>query len=124
MKKKQTTKSYKITFSLQEKSFINVHETKRLELFILLPYFPQENYDPMFKKKVYSAPVLTADQVRSGAVPSEKVVRVEYSTKDSFKRQAKLLGIMDDFKVGVQSWLFSYSDRNSSGSDGGSSSSR
>ena len=102
MKKKQTTKSYKITFSLQEKSFINVHETKRLELFILLPYFPQENYDPMFKKKVYSAPVLTADQVRSGAVPSEKVVRVEYSTKDSFKRQAKLLGIMDDFKVGVQ----------------------
>ncbi|KAK3733608.1 hypothetical protein RRG08_056963 [Elysia crispata] len=66
-----------------------------------LSYLLKENYDPMFKKKVYSAPVLTADQVRSGAVATEKVVRVEYTGKDSFKRQAKLLGIMDDFKAGV-----------------------
>ncbi|GFS10954.1 alpha-1,3-mannosyl-glycoprotein 2-beta-N-acetylglucosaminyltransferase [Elysia marginata] len=66
-----------------------------------LSYLLKANYDPMFHKKVYSAPVLTANQVRSGELSAEKVVRVEYTGKDNFKRQAKLLGIMDDFKAGV-----------------------
>lgn len=66
-----------------------------------LSHLLKENYDPMFRKKVYSAPMLTASQVRTGDLPMEKVVRVEYTGKDSFKRQAKQLGIMDDFKAGV-----------------------
>ncbi|KAK6958557.1 alpha-1 3-mannosyl-glycoprotein 2-beta-N-acetylglucosaminyltransferase, partial [Biomphalaria glabrata] len=58
-------------------------------------------YDEMFIKKVYSSPLLTGQQVKSGEQPQDKVVRVEYNGKDSFKKLAKLLGIMDDFKAGV-----------------------
>lgn len=62
----------------------------------------QEKYDEIFTKKVYSAPALTGNEVKNGERSSDTVVRVEYTDKESFKRLAKALGIMDDFKVGVQ----------------------
>ncbi|BFZ26096.1 hypothetical protein BsWGS_29135 [Bradybaena similaris] len=66
-----------------------------------LSYLEKNKYDETFTKMVYSAPLLTAEEVRSGAQPTSTVVRVEYTNKDSFKRVAALLGIMDDFKAGV-----------------------
>ena len=53
----------------------------------------------MFSKKVYSAPLMSGYDVKKGSSPNEKVVRVEYTDKVTFKKLAKLLGIMDDFKV-------------------------
>ena len=59
----------------------------------------QEIYDEQFVKTVYSAPLLTIGQAVSGALSEYRAVRVQYSDKQSFKTQAKQLGIMDDFKV-------------------------
>ncbi|KAK7497760.1 hypothetical protein BaRGS_00010894, partial [Batillaria attramentaria] len=66
-----------------------------------LSYLQKEQYDADFVKIVYGAPVLSASEVVSGVRPEEKVVRVQYANKDEFKRSAKTLGIMDDFKAGV-----------------------
>ncbi|XP_005113078.2 alpha-1,3-mannosyl-glycoprotein 2-beta-N-acetylglucosaminyltransferase [Aplysia californica] len=66
-----------------------------------LSYLEKPQYDEMFAKKIYSAPLLTAAEVTKGDRPNETVVRVEYTNKDSFKKLAKALGIMDDFKAGV-----------------------
>ena len=49
--------------------------------------------------EVYSAPVLSATEVVNGLRPEEKTVRVQYATKEEFKRFSKQLGIMEDFKV-------------------------
>lgn len=66
----------------------------------------QENYDVEWVKKVYGSPSVTLQQLQRSEIPSEGSVRVTYSTKDGFKKTAKALGLMDDFKV-----LFEYSDR-------------
>lgn len=59
----------------------------------------QEQYDSDFVKTVYETPPLSAEEVFGGLHPEESAVRVQYTTKDDFKRIAKMLGIMDDFKV-------------------------
>ena len=59
----------------------------------------QEQYDVDYVCKVYSKPLLVLPQVLAHHQPEEKTVRVEYTDKDGFKKQAKLLGIMDDLKV-------------------------
>ena len=46
----------------------------------------QTNYDEMFTKKVYSAPLMSGYDVKKGVSPNEKVVRVEYTDKASFKK--------------------------------------
>lgn len=51
-------------------------------------------------KEVYGAILLPVSEAVSGQKPEEKKVRVQYNSKDEFKRFAKALGIMDDFKVG------------------------
>lgn len=66
-----------------------------------LSYLAKEIYDEQFVKTVYSAPLLTIGQAVSGALSEYRAVRVQYSDKQSFKTQAKQLGIMDDFKSGV-----------------------
>ena len=86
-------------------------------------YFPpsnsQENYDNSFLKTVYGAPLLTVNQVLQGSMSQYRVVRVQYTDKQTFKQYANLLGIMDDLKVKkpikISSWrkfflssLFSY----------------
>lgn len=60
---------------------------------------PQDQYDPMFRQEVYGAPAMGAIDAKNGAKPELTMVRVEYNNKDSFKKLAKQLGIMDDFKV-------------------------
>ena len=54
----------------------------------------------MFVEAVYSATLVTLEQVLYKNLPGDHMaVRVEYTDKESFKRLAKALGIMDDLKV-------------------------
>ena len=72
----------------------------------------QSNYDETFAKTVYGAPLLTLSQVLTGAQPEHRTVRVQYSDKQSFKTQAKALGIMEDLKVSANDsfWISSRGD--------------
>ena len=68
-----------------------------------LTYLLQSFYDNDYLSRVYNAPVATAADVRTNTnLPANGVpVRVTYHTKDAYKNNAKLLGLMDDFKSGV-----------------------
>ncbi len=68
-------------------------------IFHLLFVDLQNRYDEAFAKTVYGVPLLTLNQVLTGALPEQRAVRVQYSDKQSFKTQAKQLGIMEDLKV-------------------------
>nr|CAG4646273.1 EOG090X06K9 [Macrothrix elegans] len=66
-----------------------------------LTYLTQQKYDETFLSHVYSLPVVSAPDVRSGTNLPEGDVRLQYHTKDAFKNIVRLLGLMDDFKSGV-----------------------
>lgn len=66
-----------------------------------LTYLLKQNYDKQFVDQVYSCPVVTFEEIRRGLVTTKNPVRIQYNTKDQYKRTAKLLGLMDDFKSGV-----------------------
>lgn len=66
-----------------------------------LEYLLKPNYDKKFVNHVYSCPVVTFEEIRRGLVTTKDPVRIQYNTKDQYKRTAKLLGLMDDFKSGV-----------------------
>lgn len=66
-----------------------------------LTYLLQENYDEPFVRTVYGSPLMTAVHLLAGEQPNLPAVRIQYRGKENFKSQAKLLGIMDDFKAGV-----------------------
>jgi alpha-1,3-mannosyl-glycoprotein beta-1,2-N-acetylglucosaminyltransferase len=65
-----------------------------------MTYLLKENYDVAFLKTVYGSPAITVQQLVSGDL-TPGAVRVTYRSKDSFKKMAKTLGLMDDFKSGV-----------------------
>ena len=50
---------------------------------------------------VYSTPVVSVEDVKRGDAAIKREVRVTYFTSNDYKRAAKALGIMDDFKSGV-----------------------
>ena len=50
---------------------------------------------------VYNTPVASVEDVKRGNVGGRREVRVTYFTSNDYKRAAKSLGIMDDFKSGV-----------------------
>lgn len=64
-----------------------------------LNYLLRENYDESFIKYVYERPVVTYEELRRGQIPSDGPVRIQYNTKDQYKRLVRMLGLMDDFKV-------------------------
>ncbi|XP_030250984.1 alpha-1,3-mannosyl-glycoprotein 2-beta-N-acetylglucosaminyltransferase a [Sparus aurata] len=66
-----------------------------------LGYLNEETYRKAFEKEVYSAPVVTYEDVKQGKLKGPGPFRLQYSRKDSFKVMAKNLGIMDDLKSGV-----------------------
>lgn len=66
-----------------------------------LSYLLKENYDPWFAGQVYGAPKVRAEEVLQGKVPGGRTVRVEYTTRDTFKAMARAFGVMDDLKSGV-----------------------
>jgi len=67
-----------------------------------LSFLEKEKYDDSFVSHVYSRPVVTVDDVKRGSLGSaQSPVRVTYFSSNDYKRAAKALGIMDDFKSGV-----------------------
>lgn len=66
-----------------------------------LSYLIGERYDQDFVKEVYGAPLLRVEEVQQGAGPKGGPVRVQYSSRESFKVLARNLGVMDDLKSGV-----------------------
>ncbi|XP_046402951.1 alpha-1,3-mannosyl-glycoprotein 2-beta-N-acetylglucosaminyltransferase-like isoform X1 [Ischnura elegans] len=66
-----------------------------------LTYLMKDNYDVQFVKQVYESPVVTFQQLKSQSVSGTGPLRIPYNTKDAYKRTAKMLGLMDDFKSGV-----------------------
>lgn len=70
-----------------------------------LSYLMKDAYDDTFLKHVYETPVVTFEEVRRGQLTIRTPVRIQYNTKDQYKRAAKMLGLMDDFKVRVQLFI-------------------
>ena len=61
----------------------------------------KSNYDRDLQKVLDSSPVVTLLDLKSGQVGNHQSVKMIYHTKEVFKRIARALGIMDDFKSGV-----------------------
>lgn len=89
--------------------FIQLNEQSIAFSKLDLTYLLQSNYDSQFLTHVYSVPVVTAGDVKRNELPStvdaSGPVRIMYHTKDSYRNAAKLLGLMDDFKVILSSTL-------------------
>lgn len=66
---------------------------------INLCFFFQDNYDVQFVKSVYESRVITYQELKSGSIIYDGPVRIPYYTKEQYRRTAKVLGLMDDFRV-------------------------
>ncbi|ALC42527.1 Mgat1 [Drosophila busckii] len=66
-----------------------------------LSYLLKENYDNTFLKQIYVLPLVTFDELRRNLIAIEGPVRIQYNTRDQYKRISHLLGLMNDFKSGV-----------------------
>ena len=66
-----------------------------------LTYLSKVNYDNMQEKVLNSSPVVSLLDLKNGLVKNHNSVKVIYHTKEVFKKIARALGIMDDFKSGV-----------------------
>jgi alpha-1,3-mannosyl-glycoprotein beta-1,2-N-acetylglucosaminyltransferase len=67
-----------------------------------LTYLSKVNYDKaMDEMLLKKSPVASLMDVKNGLVKNNSSVRVVYHTKEVFKKIARALGIMDDFKSGV-----------------------
>lgn len=67
-----------------------------------LTYLLKDVYDATFVHDVYTkTPVVTFEELRRDLISpaSNSEVRIQYNTKDQYKRITKLLGLMDDFRV-------------------------
>ena len=67
-----------------------------------LSFLGKEQYDEGWVSEVYRTPLVTLEEMKGGRVKkSTKAVRLAYHTREAYKRSAKALGIMEDFKSGV-----------------------
>ncbi|XP_074873291.1 alpha-1,3-mannosyl-glycoprotein 2-beta-N-acetylglucosaminyltransferase [Carettochelys insculpta] len=66
-----------------------------------LSYLKKEEYERSFLSAVYSAPQLRVEELQGNQHRELGTVRVQYTSRDSFKAFAKALGVMDDLKSGV-----------------------
>lgn len=64
-----------------------------------LSFLTKENYDAEFVRNVYQSAVVSYQELKDNKIAHEGSVRIVYHTKDMYKRTAKMLGLMDDFKV-------------------------
>ncbi|KAK7880105.1 hypothetical protein WMY93_033224 [Mugilogobius chulae] len=65
-----------------------------------LSYLNEETYRVHFEKEVYSAPLVSYEDVKQGKLAGPGPFRLQYY-KDGFKILAKNLGVMEDLKSGV-----------------------
>ncbi|EDW74257.1 uncharacterized protein Dwil_GK21834 [Drosophila willistoni] len=68
---------------------------------INMTYLLKDNYDNTFLRQVYTYPIVTYDELRRNLIAADGPVRIQYTTRDQYKRMTRLLGLMDDFKSGV-----------------------
>jgi alpha-1,3-mannosyl-glycoprotein beta-1,2-N-acetylglucosaminyltransferase len=73
-----------------------------------LTYLLKDNYDKTFIANVYKTPVVTIDELRKGIVKVDGPVRIQYNNRNQYKITAKGLGIMDEFKVTIQTNIIDY----------------
>jgi len=68
-----------------------------------LSFLGKERYDEGWVAEVYKTPLVSLEDLKAGRVSgkSNKAVRLAYHTREAYKRSAKALGIMEDFKSGV-----------------------
>ncbi|XP_046681955.1 alpha-1,3-mannosyl-glycoprotein 2-beta-N-acetylglucosaminyltransferase-like [Homalodisca vitripennis] len=66
-----------------------------------LTFLLKDNYDVQFVRSVYNSRVISYQELKSGSIFFEGPVRIPYHTKDEYRRAAKNLGLMDDFRSGV-----------------------
>lgn len=66
-----------------------------------LSYLLKDIYDENMVKNVYRTPVVTVQELKQGLVKEKGPVRIQYNNRNQFKEAARMLGIMDDFKVRV-----------------------
>jgi len=67
-----------------------------------LSFLGKEQYDEGWVSEVYRTPLVALEDLKGGRVKkSTKAVRLAYHTREAYKRSAKALGIMEDFKSGV-----------------------
>ncbi|KAG7276574.1 hypothetical protein CRUP_019624 [Coryphaenoides rupestris] len=64
-----------------------------------LAYLQEDTYRGHYDQEVYTAPLVTYETLKQGQVTGP--VRLQYSTKESFKLLARNLGVMEDLKSGV-----------------------
>ncbi len=79
---------------------LNAHPVQFMKMD--LGHLMREPYDKaMDKLLLRDSPAVSLMDLKSGRVKDHKSVRVVYHTKEVFRKIAKALGIMDDFKSGV-----------------------
>uniref|UniRef100_A0A1A9WMY1 Alpha-1,3-mannosyl-glycoprotein 2-beta-N-acetylglucosaminyltransferase n=1 Tax=Glossina brevipalpis TaxID=37001 RepID=A0A1A9WMY1_9MUSC len=66
-----------------------------------LSYLLKDNYDKTFLNTVYTLPIVTYDELRRRLISKDGPVRIQYVSREQYKRITKMLGLMDDFKSGV-----------------------
>ncbi|KFZ47119.1 Alpha-1,3-mannosyl-glycoprotein 2-beta-N-acetylglucosaminyltransferase [Antrostomus carolinensis] len=66
-----------------------------------LSYLKKEEYERGFLTQVYSAPEVKVEELQGNHRRELGTVRLQYSSRESFKAFAKALGLMDDLKSGV-----------------------
>ena len=88
--------------------FIRLNSERPVDFTSLdLSYLKKDVYDPRMTERLDKVPVASIEQVKSGEAKAKfganghGAVRLLYHTKNVFKKYAKVLGIMDDFKSGV-----------------------
>lgn len=81
--------------------FIQLNENPVNFLNKNMSYLLKSPYDQNMDKVLNQSPVVSLMDLKNGQVSDHKTVRVIYHTKEVFKKIARSLGIMDDFKSGV-----------------------
>ncbi|KAF5274808.1 hypothetical protein FQR65_LT00391 [Abscondita terminalis] len=66
-----------------------------------LSYLMKDIYDNEFVRTVYQSAVVSYQELKDDKITYDGSVRIIYYTRDAYKRTAKMLGLMDDFKSGV-----------------------
>lgn len=66
---------------------------------VCLLLFFKDVYDSEFMRNVYQSAVVSYQELKEDKIAYDGSVRIIYHTRDAYKRTAKILGLMDDFKV-------------------------
>lgn len=75
-----------------------------------LNYLTKDVYDAEFLRSVYQSAIVSYQELKEDKIAYDGPVRIIYHTKDTYKKNARLLGLMDDFRVRKHLFYNSISD--------------